>query len=54
VWVVDATKDRRRRALREPWVPVQEGKERKLTLALDRGNSAGLEVTGLGVSKSKI
>jgi hypothetical protein len=30
VWVVDVTKDGRRRALREPWVPVQEGRERKL------------------------
>jgi hypothetical protein len=36
VWVVDATKDGRRRALREPWVPVQEGKERKLALARPR------------------
>ena len=33
----------------EPSVPVQEGRERQLAW-LDRGNSAGPAVTGLGVS----
>jgi hypothetical protein len=37
----------------EPWVLVQEGRERQLAW-LDRGNSAGPAVTGLGVSISEI
>jgi len=37
----------------EPWVPVQEGRERHLAW-LDLGNSAGSAVTGLGVSISEI
>ncbi len=32
----------------EPWVPVQEGRERQLAW-LDLGNSAGSAVTSLGV-----
>ena len=37
----------------EPWVLLQEGRERQFA-CLDRGNSAGPAVTGLGVSISKI
>ena len=36
----------------EPWVPVQEGRERQLAW-LDLGNSAGSAVTSLGVSISE-
>jgi hypothetical protein len=35
----------------EPWVPVQEGRDKLAWL--DRGNSAEPEVTGLGVSNRK-
>jgi hypothetical protein len=37
----------------EPWVLVQEGRERQLAW-LDHGNSAGSAVTGLGGSISEI
>ena len=51
--VADVTETKKGGRYAEPWVPVQEGRERPLAW-LDRGNSAGPEVTGLGVSISEI
>jgi hypothetical protein len=49
----DAIKTKKGGCYAEPWVPVQEKRERQLD-RLDRGNSAGSAVAGAGVSISEI